>query len=72
MGLEQLARDNAGTVAMSALATGEGRVKPADAAKFMLSAIRDHQLGQGKKVHVVLSLPAYEDYEAFEALSSRF
>jgi len=72
LGLEQLARDNAGTVAMSALATGEGRVKPADAAKFMLSAIRDHQLGQGKKVHVVLSLPAYEDYEAFEALSSRF
>jgi O-acetyl-ADP-ribose deacetylase (regulator of RNase III) len=65
-GLKQLALHREHTVAMSVLGTGEGRVKPADAARFMLTAIRDHQREPGNKIHVVLSLPTYEDYEAFE------
>lgn len=71
LGLKQLAQAGAGTVGISALATGEGRVKPADAARFMLPAIRDHQRGPGRKVNVVLSLPTYEDYEAFETFYSQ-
>lgn len=72
-GLKQLALGGLGTVGMSALATGEGRVKPADAARLMLTAIRDFQKDSGDwKPNVVLSLPNYDDYEAFETLFSRF
>jgi len=65
-GLKLLGLEGPQTVGMSALGTGEGRVKPADAARFMLTAIRDHQREPGRRMHVVLSLPTYEDYEAFE------
>jgi O-acetyl-ADP-ribose deacetylase (regulator of RNase III) len=73
-GLDQLAMEGASTVGMAALATGEGRVKPAEAARFMLTAIRDHQrdfpsrgrVAGRSPLYVVLSLPTDGDYQAFE------
>ena len=60
------------SIAISALATGEGRVKPQDAARHMLTAIRDFQEDPAhRSLRVVLALPSYDDYEAFEALYPR-
>ena len=71
-GLEQLLEVNAKVVAISALATGEGRVKPRDAARLMLTAIRDfHSMPDNRKLEVILSLPNYDDSEAFEYYLSR-
>jgi O-acetyl-ADP-ribose deacetylase (regulator of RNase III) len=71
LSLRQLALEGCRNVALSALATGEGRVKPGDAARIMLEAIRDHQREDSRKLDVVLSLPTREDYDAFDALLAR-
>ena len=71
-GLEQLLAAGAKAVALSALATGEGRVKPADAARFMLTAIRDFQsTPENRKLVVHLALPNYDDAKAFEQALAR-
>lgn len=71
-GLAQIRAAGARSIALSALATGEGRVKPADAARYMLTAIRDFQTGpEGRSLRVVLSLPTWDDYQAFEACYRR-
>jgi len=71
-GLEQVVEAGAASIAISALATGEGRVKPEDAARYMLTAIRDFQESRAnRKLKIVLALPSYDDYRAFESLYSR-
>ena len=56
------------SVALSALGTGEGRVKPCDAARYMLEGVRTFRLSeQGAALAVTFSLPSYRDYEAFSS-----
>jgi O-acetyl-ADP-ribose deacetylase (regulator of RNase III) len=70
--LQQAYEAGAQSIAISALATGEGRVKPKDAARLMLTAIRDFQEAPAhRKLRVVLALPSYDDFEAFEELYPR-
>lgn len=70
--LHQVYKAGANSIAISALATGEGRVKPEDAARLMLTAIRDFQeYPAHRRLKVVLALPSYDDYDAFEALYPR-
>jgi len=57
------------SVALAALGTGEGRVTPRDAARYMLagvSAFRQSSTVSG--LAVTLSLPSYRDYEAFSSV----
>jgi O-acetyl-ADP-ribose deacetylase (regulator of RNase III) len=71
-GLRQVLEAGAQSIAISALATGEGRVKPEDAARLMLTAVRDFQREPAnRKLKIVFSLPTYEDYEAFESFYCR-
>ena len=71
-GLAQVLEAGAASIAISALATGEGRVKPEDAARYMLTAIRDlPENHANRKLRVVLALPTYDDYQAFESLYCR-
>ena len=70
--LEQVYGAGAKSIAISALATGEGRIKPIDAARYMLSAIRDFQTEPSHRtLRIVLSLPSYDDYIAFTEMSQR-
>jgi len=67
--LELSAGKGARTVALSMLATGEGRVKPVDAASFMIRAVRDFHR-RGGELSVTLALPTFRDYEAARAVLS--
>jgi O-acetyl-ADP-ribose deacetylase (regulator of RNase III) len=56
------------SVALSALGTGEGRVTPVDAARYMLDGVRAFRgISGASDLAVTLSLPSYRDYEAFHA-----
>ena len=71
-GLNQVLATGATSFAVSALATGEGRVSSNDAARLMLTAIREFQrVKENRKLKIVLSLPTYDDFTAFKLFSSR-
>lgn len=54
---------------MSALATGEGRVEPRDAARYMLEGVRAfREIQDGAGLTVTCALPSYRDYEAFSSV----
>lgn len=54
------------SVALSALGTGEGRVGPRDAGKYMLEGVRAFRLSEPRStLAITFSLPSYRDYEAF-------
>ncbi len=67
--LETGASLGASSMAMSALATGEGRVDPRTAACSMLGGVQDFR---GNREHselvVWFSLPTFQDYEAFQSV----
>ena len=64
--LQQLSALGARSVAISALGTGEGRVRPNDAARYMLEGVRMHRRAQPTSaLAVTFSLPTFADYEAF-------
>lgn len=55
------------SIALSALGTGEGRVNPPAAAKYMLNGTKAFfQNETGTRMIVTFSLPNYRDYEAFK------
>jgi O-acetyl-ADP-ribose deacetylase (regulator of RNase III) len=59
------------SIAISALGTGEGRVDPRLAARYMLSGVRAFRENEpGSKLAVTFSLPSFRDYEAFSAVLS--
>lgn len=63
----KLAADaGARSIAISALGTGEGRVDPRTAARFMLEGIAAYrQSEKSVDLAVSFSLPSFRDYEAF-------
>ncbi len=68
--LELSAQKGARSIAFSMLGTGEGRVPPADAARFMLRAIRDFHR-KGGSLDVTFALPTFRDFDAVQrALTS--
>jgi len=56
------------TVALAALATGEGRVRPADAARFMLTGVSQFQATYKADLDITFCLPTGSDHEAFQAV----
>ncbi|MCX6900082.1 MAG: macro domain-containing protein [Verrucomicrobia bacterium] len=57
------------SVALSALGTGEGRVAPRDAARYMLDGVHAFRRSSAASdLAVTLSLPSYRDYEAFRSV----
>ena len=61
------------SIAISALGTGEGRVAPMDAARFMLGGVKAfRQSFSSAELAVVLSLPSYRDFEAFNAVVQNY
>jgi O-acetyl-ADP-ribose deacetylase (regulator of RNase III) len=64
-GLQLAAAKGAQTFAISMLATGEGRVKPADAARIMVGAIRSFHR-EGGQLDVMFALPSPRDHDAVQ------
>jgi O-acetyl-ADP-ribose deacetylase (regulator of RNase III) len=59
------------SIAFSALGTGEGRVDPRDAARYMLEGVRAFNEAKPRSgLAVTFSLPSYRDYEAFVSVIS--
>ena len=57
------------SIAFSALGTGEGRVEPGLAARYMLEGVKAFRDKQPEyTLSVVFSLPSHRDYEAFRSL----
>lgn len=54
------------SIAFSMLATGEGRVRPEDAARIMIDAVRRFHR-EGGTIRVLFALPTARDYEAARA-----
>jgi O-acetyl-ADP-ribose deacetylase (regulator of RNase III) len=69
-GLGLAAAKGARSIAFSMLGTGEGRVNPEDAARLMLSAVRDFHRSTGTALRVHFSLPTFRDYKAVQELLS--
>jgi len=71
--LQIASKAGARSVAISALGTGEGRVAPQNAARYMLDGISAFRASSRESdLEVILSLPSYRDYEAFiSVLQSR-
>ena len=68
-GLLAASRAGARSVAISALGTGEGRVPPGDAARYMLDGVTAFRReARGTDLAVMFSLPDYRDYEAFASV----
>ena len=66
-GLRLAAGKGARSIAFSMLGTGEGRVKPEQAARLMIRAVRDfHRSGGALRVH--FALPTYRDHEAVQSV----
>lgn len=62
-------RAGARSVALSALGTGEGRVEPRDASKYMLDGVAAfREASKGSDLAITFSLPSYRDYEAFSSV----
>jgi O-acetyl-ADP-ribose deacetylase len=67
--LSAAATAGARSVAFSALGTGEGRVAPRDAARYMLDGVSlFRQMSSVSGLAVTISLPSYRDYEAFSSI----
>jgi O-acetyl-ADP-ribose deacetylase (regulator of RNase III) len=67
--LKLAAQTGARTVAISALGTGEGRVEPRLAARYMLDGVAAYrQTGTHPELAISFSLPSYRDYEAFDSV----
>ena len=67
-----LAASKAGarSVALSALGTGEGRVAPRDAARYMLEGVNAfRQSSDASVLAIMFSLPSYRDYEESRSVS---
>ena len=65
--MEESHRRGAKSIAISALATGEGRVKPEEAAALMLDpALNALRNLRAWDVTASFSLPTHRDYEAFQ------
>lgn len=63
-----VSRLGAASIALSALGTGEGRVDPRDAARYMLQGLSIFRAAEPQsRLTVTFSLPSYRDYEAFVA-----
>jgi O-acetyl-ADP-ribose deacetylase (regulator of RNase III) len=73
-GLMAASKAGARSVALSALGTGEGRVSPTDAARYMIDGVNVfRQRAPDKPLAVTFSLPSFRDYEAFRmVLGSQF
>jgi O-acetyl-ADP-ribose deacetylase (regulator of RNase III) len=73
-GLLAASKAGARSVALSALGTGEGRVSPADAARYMIDGVNAFcQKVPDKSLAITFSLPSFRDYEAFRGmLGSKF
>lgn len=57
------------SVAISALGTGEGRVPPSDAARYMIDGVKAfRRSAEVSDVAVTFSLPSFRDYEAFSSV----
>ena len=68
-GLVAASKAGALSVALSALGTGEGRVEPRDAARYMFDGVSAFQQSPGvSNLAVTFSLPSYRDYEAFSSV----
>ena len=70
--LHAVSRLGARSIAISALATGEGRVAPLAAAGFMLDGVRLFSTETpDADLDVTFSLPSHRDYLAFQSLLSK-
>ena len=69
--LREVSKLGAHSVAISALGTGEGRVEPRLAARYMFGGVRAFRENQPTSdLKVTFSLPSFRDYEAFSAVMS--
>jgi O-acetyl-ADP-ribose deacetylase (regulator of RNase III) len=59
------------SLAQAASATGEGRVGPADAARFMLTGVSQFQAKYKADLDITLCLPTASDHEAFQAMPNK-
>jgi O-acetyl-ADP-ribose deacetylase (regulator of RNase III) len=67
--LKLAAQAGARLVAFSALGTGEGRVEPRVAARYMLDGVSAYRQTEARaELAVSFSLPSYRDYEAFASV----
>lgn len=67
--LEQAAALQARSIAIAALGTGEGRVKPEEAASLMIGAASEFlQRRPEIELEAIFSLPTFRDYEAFQTV----
>lgn len=55
------------SVALAALATGEGRVKPTESARFMLTGVAQFQAKYKVDLDITFCLPTASDHQAFKA-----
>jgi len=66
--LSAVSKLGARSIAISALGTGEGRVEPRAAARYMFGGVRLFRAAEPHApLEVTFSLPSYRDYEAFAA-----
>ena len=64
--LKIAAENGARSVAFSAPGTGEGRVAPSEAARYMFEGVKNFRPREsGPQLAVTFSLPSFRDYEAF-------
>lgn len=56
------------SVALAAVATGEGRVPPREAARLMLTGVARFQNRYSTDLTITFCLPTTSDYEAFQAV----
>ncbi len=64
--LKMAAEAGAHSLAISALGTGEGRVDPRAAARYMIDGVAAYrQIEKRSDLAVTFSLPSFRDYEAF-------
>ena len=69
--LREVSKLGAQSIAISALGTGEGRVEPRLAARYMFGGVRAFRESEpDSKLAVTFSLPSFRDYEAFSAVMS--
>ena len=67
--LKMAAGLGAHSAAFSALGTGEGRVEPGVAARYMLDGVKTFRQSEAHaELAVTFSLPSFRDYEAFSSV----
>ncbi len=65
--LREAAKLRCRSVAFSALGTGEGRVDPRDAAKYMIQGVKLFRESAGVDLSITFSLPTHRDFDAFHS-----